>query len=618
METEFSGMDERFEQVAEELTALRRFPGTAKEFWPRFLGACGQLALADVAVVVLGRPNQSPKWARIGDWSAGSGQPALRANFFAFIEQAAARTIAEGSFIEEDDEASGAFTIGMRLKMLRAEDEVVFIAQLIDFTESAARDALARLSLAADTPSLYQSHLASRQAQADVEKFATVLDLMVPVNTERRFLAALIALTNAVATRFVCDRVSIGWQEGGYIKLKAMSRTEKFDRQMAAAQALEVVMEECADQDEEIVWPVADGSSAVARDHEKFAKEQSVAHLCTVPLRVDGKVAAVLACERQPAGFTPIEMQQLRLLCDQLTPRLSELKRSDRWFGARIAEDLREVFAKSLGPEKTWPKVFAILGVVLMAALFLVRWPYRAEGHFIVRCEAVSYLTSPFDGYIESVSVRTGDFLSKGSEIVVLNRSELLLEQASAAAEISRYDREMEKARSLNQLAEMRIAEALSRQARARLDLVNHRLETAVMRAPFDGVVVEGDLRERIAAPVKIGEPLYKVARLDGLYIEVEVDERDVEDILRSKKAEFAFVSQPKSTFTASVQSIEPAALAKKEANIFLVRLKPDTAPETWWRPGMTGVAKIAVENRTLWWIFTHRTVDFLRLKLWW
>src|SRR5262249_54540876 len=154
---------------------------------------------------------------------------------FAFIDQAAARTVAEGSFIEEDDESSGAFTIGMRLKMLRAEDEVVLICQLIDFTESAARDSLARLSLAADTPSLYQAHLASRQAQADVEKFATVLDLMVPVNAERRFLASLIALTNAVATRFVCDRVSVGWQEGGYIKLKAMSRTEKFDRQMAAA-----------------------------------------------------------------------------------------------------------------------------------------------------------------------------------------------------------------------------------------------------------------------------------------------------------------------------------------------------------------------------------------------
>jgi len=629
MEADLSGMDERFEKATSELEELRRFPGVAKEFWPRFLGACANLALADMAMLLHGRPGQAHRWQKIGDWSSGPGQPRTREHFTAFIEQAAERALSEGSFIEQDDESSGAFVAGLRLKLARAEDELVLVTLLVDFTESAARDALARLALAADTPALYHANLASRQAAADVEKFATVLDLMVPVNAETHFLAALLALCNGVASRLVCDRASIGWQEGGYLRLKAISRTEKFDRQMAAAQALEMVMEECADQDEEILWPVAGGSTAVVRDHGKFAQEQSVAHLCSVPLRSaahaersgrrgESSVVAVLVCERQTAAFTAIETQQLRLLCDQITPRLVELKRLDRWFGARLAEDARDLFARSLGPEKTWPKVFAILGVIVLALLFLVRWPYRAQGTFIVRSEAVSYLTAPFDGYIDQVAVRTGDFLRKGGDIVSLNRAELLLEQSSAAAETVRYERETEKARAAKQLAEMRIAEALAQQSRARLALVNHRLEVAVMRAPFDGVVVEGDLRERIGAPVKVGEPLYKIARLDGLYVEAEVDERDVKEILGSKRAEFAFVSQPKNTFSASVVSIEPAALAKKDANVFIVRLKPDKAPEEWWRPGMTGVAKIEVGSRTLWWILTHRTVDFLRLKLWW
>lgn len=618
MEADLRGMDERFLKAVSELGELRRFPGVAKEFWPRFLGVCGQLAQADVCAVMLGRPEKAPRWQKIGEWSAGPGQARLRKTFHDFVDQAAERAINEGSFIEEDDEETGAFLLGLRLKLARAEDEVALIVLVVDFTENAARNTLERLSLAADTPALYQANLVSRQAAADVEKFATVLDLLVPVNNERRFLAALIALCNGVATRFTCDRVSVGWQEGGYLRLKAISRTEKFDRQMAAAQALEMVMEECADQDEEVLWPVPEGSTAVTRDHEKFAKEQTIAHLCSVPLRMESKVVAVLACERQTAPFSPVEMQQLRLLCDQVTPRLFELKRLDRWFGARLVEDARELFSKALGPEKTWPKVFAILGVLLLAALFLLRLPYRAEGNFIVRSEAVLYLTSPFDGYIDKVPVRTGDFVPKGGEIVSLNRAELLLEQSSAAAEIARYEREMEKARAARQLAEMRIAESLALQSKARLDMVNYRLGVAVMRAAFDGVVVEGDLRERIGAPVKVGEPLYKLARLDGLYVEAEVNERDVEDILHSKRAEFSFVSQPKNTYKATVVAIEPAALAKKDANVFLLRLKSDTAPEDWWRPGMTGVAKIEVEKRSLWWILTHRTVDFLRLKLWW
>jgi hypothetical protein len=35
------------------------------------------------------------------------------------------------------------------------------------------------------------------------------------------------------------------------------------------------------------------------------------------------------------------------------------------------------------------------------------------------------------------------------------------------------------------------------------------------------------------------------------------------------------------------------------------------------WRPGMAGEARIDVENRRLAWIWTHRLIDFLRLKLW-
>ena len=164
----------------------------------------------------------------------------------------------------------------------------------------------------------------------------------------------------------------------------------------------------------------------------------------------------------------------------------------------------------------------------------------------------------------------------------------------------------------------MRISESQSEQAQARLDLIRYRLQSAVIISPFDGVVVEGDLRERIAAPVKQGDALFKVARTDTLYAEAEVNERDVKEILGSHKAEIAFVTQPKSAYPVSIVVIEPAAAPKKEGNIFLVRLRFDRGPESWWRPGMTGICKIGGEKKTLFWILTHRTVDFLRLKLWW
>lgn len=476
-----------------------------------------------------------------------------------------------------------------------------------------------RLSLAADVPESYQTSQAVQQAATDVQKVAIALDLMVGVNAEKRFIAAALALCNGLASRFNCDRVSLGWLKGGYIKLAAISRTERFNRQMAAAQLLESAMDECLDQDEEIVWPLpTEGANLVARDHGKFSKDQNVPHVASFPLRIDGKAVAVLSCERAATPFTQPEVHQIRLCCDQATRRLSDLQRTDRWPGARLAAWTKDQFAMLVGPKHTWAKVLTALIAALLLVLFLVRVPYRVEGNFVVKSDDASYRTAPFDSYIERVLVRPGDVVKSNAPLLQLATRELQLEESAAAADVVRYQREAEKARANNNLAEMRVGLSLAEQGKARLELVRYRLAESSIKAPFDGVVVEGDLRERLSAPVKQGDALMRIARLDRLYVEAEVPERDIHEILGKQRGEIAFVSQPRLKFPVRIVKIEPAAFPKSEGNVFLVRCEFEQGIETWWRPGMSGLCKLSVESRTLWWILTHRTVDFLRLKLWW
>jgi hypothetical protein len=117
---------------------------------------------------------------------------------------------------------------------------------------------------------------------------------------------------------------------------------------------------------------------------------------------------------------------------------------------------------------------------------------------------------------------------------------------------------------------------------------------------------------------VKQGDALLKIARLDTLYVEGQINERDVHEILGRKDGEIAFVAQPRLKYPVRVEKIEPAASPKKEGNFFVVRCSMVAERQPWWRPGMSGVCKFNVEKRTLAWIISHRTVDFLRLKLWW
>jgi hypothetical protein len=610
-------MDNDFSRTLEELAALRQFTGAPKEFWPRYLAAAAQLITADAAVLLVGNPGKTPHWTKIGDWDSGSGLTRIRTMFTSRLEVIADRCLT-ADFVEQVDAPTGSFNVAVRLKLSRPEDEIIFAAQLKDFTDTAARESLMRLKLVGDVPTAYQQNLSAQKARLDVEKFAAVLDLNVPVNEATHFLPAALAFCNGIATRFRCDRASLGWIEGGYVKLRAISRTEQFDRQMAAAQMLEAVMEECVDQDEEILWPAAEGVTTVARDHEKFCADQKCGNIASLPLRLDGKVVAVLTCERNETAFSASELQQIRLACDQVTRRLSELKHYDRWFGARWGVHTREYFAGWLGPEHTWSKVAAISGAVVLLLLFLIRIHYRVEGNFILRSDQAEYLTSPFDGYIEQVYVRAGDSVTNGQPLLTLNRSELLLEQASAQADVAHYTRESEKARAVGDISDMRIDDALASQSQAQLDLASYRLSNAVVRAAFNGVVVEGDLRDRIGSPVKEGDALFKVARIDTLYAEAQIPERDVKEVLASSKGLIAFVTQPKLKFPVTVEMVQPAAVSEKDGNVFLVRLRPDNGAEAWWRPGMTGLCKLYANKHTLFWVFTHRTVDFLRMKLWW
>jgi hypothetical protein len=225
-------------------------------------------------------------------------------------------------------------------------------------------------------------------------------------------------------------------------------------------------MEESLDQDDEVIWPAPQGTTAIARDHERFAADQKAGNVCSFPLRAGGAAVGVVTCERQAPAFSLSEIQQIRLACDLATPRLSELQNQDRWFGARAATQIRRQCAKLIGPEHTWAKLLAVLIVVLLAVLIFLRVPYRVEGNFVLRSDESAFLAAPFDGFIDQVLVRPGDLVKTGDPLLRLKTSELKLDEAYALADLNRQQREAEKARAVKQLADMRIAEAMAQQAR--------------------------------------------------------------------------------------------------------------------------------------------------------
>ncbi|MCC6233851.1 MAG: efflux RND transporter periplasmic adaptor subunit [Verrucomicrobiales bacterium] len=610
-----------FDALLAELRRLRRFSGPPTEFWPTLVQALSQVAGANRGMVLRRDPRAPEKLLKIAEWVPEGHADRAVQSYLRCLPDLTDLCLREGrGLLPLENPVAGTrhFAFGVTLHFLEESQHCVAAFLGLATTEADVVQRLLRLELAADVPLAYQSNQAASQARRDVQKFASVLDVVVPVNAETRFLAANLAFCNALAGAFECERVSLGWLQGGFVRLKSISRTERFDKQMVAVQALEKVMEESLDQDDEILAPPPEGATFVSREHQTFLQANHTGHLVTVPLRVGGKAVAALTCERKARAFDTLEVQQLRLACDTVARRLDDLHRTDRWFGSRWFHAMKERAGKWVGPQHTWAKVAAVAGAVALVALLLPIYPYRVEGNFILRSDEVTYLTAPFDGYIRSVEVRPGDTVTNGGTLLALNTDQLVLDEAGAVADQTRFRREAEKARANNAPADMRIAQALADQAATRLEVARYRLRQARLNSPFEGVVVEGDLRQRIGAPVRQGDALFKLARLDALYVEAEVNERDVHEILDKSVGEIAFLAQPKRKHPVRVVRIEPAAVPKEKENVFLVRCALEQQREDWWRPGMSGVVKVDVERRTLLWILTHRTVDFLRLFLWW
>jgi RND family efflux transporter MFP subunit len=365
------------------------------------------------------------------------------------------------------------------------------------------------------------------------------------------------------------------------------------------------------------VLPAPAESPLLTHDHERYAAEQKPGHLATVPVRLEHQPVGALVCERAEQPFTAHELRHLRLAAEHAARRLDRLEQAEAWFGLRWLRAGRVRLTKLLGVEHTLAKAGAIAGALVLTWAVFWRIDYRVEAPFALRGADTAILSAPFDGFLAESRVEKGDTVTAGTVVATLDRTEMALELSAAEADATRFEREVQQARSERKLAEMQIAQARADQARARRDILQLRLAQSAIQAPFDGVIVEGDLRERAGAPLKQGDALFRVARLDRMYVEVMVPEADVRDVVTGASGEIAFASQPDRKFSVTIERIEPMAMPRPEGNAFLVRCTLPAELESWWRPGMSGVAKLDAGARTPLWIATHRTLDYLRLRWW-
>jgi RND family efflux transporter MFP subunit len=450
------------------------------------------------------------------------------------------------------------------------------------------------------------------------ERIQLALDLVSSTLGRERFYGGAMAFVTALATKLQCSRVSIGFVRHGRTHVFAMSHSAEFKQHTNLIRSISEAMDEAVDQRETIVYPEgSSGSVVVSRAHAELARQHEAGALCSIPLEALGAPIGALMLERpidQPFDNKAIELcQSVAALAG---PILDTHRRDDRWLITKAGDSLKSYFVSLFGPRHVALKLVSAAVIGLALFCFLVNGDYRVSAKTVLEPIVQRAAAAPFNGYIREAPVRAGDLVQTGQILCTLDDRELKLERLKSLSKLEEHQKEYHKAMAEREAAKVEILTAQMHQVQAEIALLDDQLAHTKVLAPFDGIVVTGDLSQQLGAPIEKGRVLYEVAPLDSYRLVIEVDERDIADVRVGQHGSLMLSAFPSEIIGVTVEKITPVSTAKEGRNFFRIEAQFDQ-PHDRLRPGMEGAGKIEIDRRSLIWIWTHQIVDWIRLAAW-
>jgi RND family efflux transporter MFP subunit len=241
---------------------------------------------------------------------------------------------------------------------------------------------------------------------------------------------------------------------------------------------------------------------------------------------------------------------------------------------------------------------------------------FRLSAKTAIEGEVQRAAVAPFEGFIAEALVRAGDKVRQGQVLAVLDDRDLRLDHVKWESEKEQAERKHRDALARRDRSATRILAAQLAQAEAQLALTEEKLARTRLVAPFDGVVVAGDLSQMLGAPVEQGKVLFELAPLDSYRVVLKLDERDMSYVAFGQRGELALTGLTGHALAFTVKSVTSVSTPQEGRNFFRVEAQLDNAAAPL-RPGMEGVGKIVAGERRLAWIWTRAFVDWLRIALW-
>lgn len=425
------------------------------------------------------------------------------------------------------------------------------------------------------------------------------------------------AFASELATRLDCERVAVGFVEDRFVRIVALSHGSIGEGRTEMLRAIGAAMDEAIEQAATVLAPVPlDQPPRIVLAHEELLRREA-GQVCSIPIVVMHElVGAVLLQFRQAAALSSERIAELEHAVALVGPVLHFMRHGERPWRKRVRDRLRRGWAHVRAPGSGGLRVGIGMALTVVTVLLAVPFEFRVGGNARVEGEIQRVLVAPADGFLKQTLVRPGDLVKAGQVLAELAEQDLQLERSKWSSELAQHENAYAAAMARADRTQLVISQAKAEEARAQLALVDGQIGRSHIVAPFDGVLIRGDLTQSLGAPVQRGDVLLTVAPRERFRVIVEVDERDIARVRVGQPGSLALSALPWDSLPMTVTRITPMATAVEGHNVFEVEAALADIPDSL-RPGLRGMARITAGSEPLLWAWTHRLTDWLRLAVW-
>jgi biotin carboxyl carrier protein len=520
---------------------------------------------------------------------------------------------------EESEESSEQFHCwGISYPLLIDEELSGAVALEVEAAEEEElRSAMVQLQWGMLTLELIFRRVRAREDAAVLLRLRSSVDVLASVLADQDYTETCMTFVAGVAALMRCDRVSLGLVRGSTLHIQAISHSANFDKRMNFVHALSMAMDEAVLQRQEILYPQpSEQGPLITRHHEELCKRFGAQSILTVPLYGRESYFGALTLERnEDQPFTAEEVAVCKSVFALVAPILEGKKVQDYSLARHGWEAIKKTAVRLFGPAHLGWKAAALAVCAAVIFFSFAQGEQKVTARTTLEGMVKRTVASPFRGYIKQAFVRPGDMVSEGATLCRLDERDLQLEHTDLIGQESQMLRQHQQAVAEHDWAKANVAKAQLDQVIAQIDLNGIKLGRSEIKAPFDGVVVNGDLSQKIGSVVDQGDPLFEISPLSAYRLILQVDESDISYVRPGQRGELV-LSALAGKFSFIVSKITPVTAAIEGVNSFRVEATLDGPPGNF-RPGMEGISKINIGKGKLISIWTIKLREWIRLKMW-